>query len=175
MDNKDILKRITALEKWKEERTRQQIVYPLDDRSFQILNKYFLSSIGSAFYQSGGNDNLFKEVIVQQDGKINSLGAEFFLLQYSVNLTNSTVVLSREIINGGQAYLFDNQQVVVASGTIVNGIIQTPDDGFGPISGIKYVVNASLDGTIVQLSDSMGGPALNFTTRGIGNQYLILI
>lgn len=74
MDNQNLQKRIEALEKWKDDRTRQQITFPLDTQSNTILNKYFSSVIGSIFNLSVSGQE-FRKLLLQQDSKVYVISA----------------------------------------------------------------------------------------------------
>jgi len=165
--------RLTALEKWKADREQQQIVFPLDTRSFQVLNKYFLSAINNIWYYGGASGVLFKELLVQQDGNINSLSARTSLIRYSVNTTNNTLIIGQDIVNKRQGAFEDNERVTLyasgqnAPGEVPGGLDAEPPGGF-------YVVNGQQGGTVIQLSNTSGGAVLNITSQGTGEQYIQL-
>ena len=163
--DKNLENRIKALEKWQSERKTQQVTYPLDNQSIQILNKYFLSYVESVFYEGGVAGTLFKEILVRQNGRINVLGAETVLLQYTANTSTNYLTLSQDLVNLGQATLANNTNVLV----VTSGVAPAP------LSGTYFVVNAIAGDTQVQLSLTMGGVAVDITSTGTGNQYLIII
>lgn len=167
MATQDLEKRIAALEKWKEDRMRQQIVYPLDYQSIMILNKHFLSQIGSLEFTSGGSGVTFNSILVQQDGRLNSVLTDSTLILYSVNTTSDVLSIGINLINGNQGSFSDGQQVQVRSA----GVIPSPLDD----ATIYYVVNASGDGTEIKLSLTLGGAAINITTAGTGQQFIFFL
>jgi hypothetical protein len=158
MDNQQLLQRIEALEKWKEERIRQQITFPFDEQSYKILNEYFMSILEQTEYSGGAGGNTFISLNGKQ-GKYNfSTGANTNIL-YTVN--TSTDFFS---LQSGFSFEDDTVVYLVTSGTVPN-----------PLSlGVGYyVVNST--GASFQLSLTMGGSAINITDTGTGNQYFTLL
>ena len=45
MDKQQLEARVRELEKWRQEKTAQQISFPLDNKSVIVLGKYFLSIV----------------------------------------------------------------------------------------------------------------------------------
>lgn len=165
MDTQELLNRIEALEKWKEERTRQQIFYPLDFQSQTILNKYFLSVIGTITNISVGGQE-FNNLLIRQDNKINAISAFSVLITFTANSTTNILTLGANLITGTQGQLDDNSFVTVFS---PSGTPPDPlESGFG-----YYVINST--GTTIQLSDTKGGSPIDLTTTGTGIQYLAII
>jgi len=163
MDNSNLENRIKALEKWKEERTRQQIVFPVDNQSLQILNKYFLSQIGNLDFTSNSGQ-LFRNILVKQDGKTNVIGVYTQLITFTVNTTSNVLTLGADLVTLSQGSFEDDNQV------FVNSTDTLPDplvDSFP-----YYVVNATAGGTQIQLSDTLGGAAIDITTSGTGQQFI---
>lgn len=175
MDNNDLKRRIEALEKWKAEKIAQQISYPLDNQSQIILNKYFLAKTNDLYYQGGAGGKIYKEIFAQQNGQINSLPAEYRLIKYVANTSADTLTLSQDVVNLEQGSLSDGNTVIPASTSIVNGVVGTPT--FNPLGagGVYYVVNATVGGTVIQLSDTMGGLPVDVQSTGTGDQYLIIV
>lgn len=163
--------RIKALEDWKSARERQQVTYPLDIQSFQILNKYFLSQVNSLWYEGGASGVTFKDILVQQDGNINSLSAKTSLIRYSINTSDDTLLIGQDIVNKRQGQFEDDQRVSLfaaglnAPGSVPGGLETEPAGGF-------FVVNATNGGTNIQLSNTSGGAAINITSQGTGEQYI---
>jgi len=166
-----IEQRLEALEKWKADREQQQIVFPLDTRSFQVLNKYFLSQVNNIWYVGGASGVTFKDILVQQDGNINSLTAKTSLIRYSVSTTADTLLIGQDIVNKRQGVFEDDQRVTLfasgqnGAGDVPGGLETEPAGGF-------YVVNATQGGTVIQLSNTLGGAAINITSSGTGEQYI---
>lgn len=168
----ELKKRVEDLEKYKEDRERQQITYPLDTQSFQILNKYFLTQSGSLWYTSAGG-NLFKEVLVFQNGYTNALSARSNLIRYSVDVSTNIFTMGQDIINLSQGSFSNGQQV----GVIASGDVPPGGDPPTPLTtaGSYYVVNANGAGTQFQLSLTFGGAAINITDKGTQEQYMYFI
>ena len=163
MDNQNLQKRIEALEKWKDERTRQQITFPLDTQSNTILNKYFSSVIGSIFNLSVSGQE-FRKLLLQQDSKVYVISAMSQFISFSVNTATDIITLGADLTSGAQGVLQDDQFVTVNVPT--PGVPAAPlDNGFG-----YFVVNST--GTTIQLSDVIGGAPIDLTTVGTGVQYL---
>lgn len=175
MDKKQLIKRIEALEKWQKEKTGQQISFPLDNQSVQILNKYFLSKINNLYYEAGAGGKIFKEIFAQQDGRINAIATEYQLIKYTPNITTNVLTLGLDVVNLGQSTLQDNTTVIPASTFIENAAIGTPTFVPSGTGGIYYVVNSTSGGTQIQLSDTLGGAAVDITAIGTGDQYLIIL
>lgn len=162
-------KQVKELLDWKKARIAQQIVFPLDTNSFQVLNKYFLSKVGNIWYtnSSGG---LFKDILVKQNGYTDSLAARSSLTTYSVNVSTNVFNIGQDVVNLRQGAFFDDEQVqVIAGGDVAPG-----GDVPIPLSTalVYWVVNANADGTKIQLSATMGGAAINITDNGTGQQYI---
>lgn len=166
MENQaQIIKRIEALEKWKAERIGQQITFPLDFQSRTILNKYFLSKVANLTYEAGASGQTFKEILIQQDGKYDSLNAQIILIQYTADITTNILTLSQDLVNLRQGTLSEGTPVLVlTSGTAPS-----------PLSGGYYVVNANPAETQIQLSQAPAGAPVDILTAGIGNQYLSIL
>ncbi len=159
----DLERRILELEKSEKQRKVQQITFPLDDKSREVLNKYFLSYIGNLdFTQSTGAE--FRQILVKQDGRVNLLSAYMSLSRYTVNTSSNVITIGPDVVNAGKMQFADDAQVVILS----TGGPPAPLTE----SGTYYVVNAASDGFSFQLSLTLGGAAINITTTGTGDQYL---
>lgn len=73
--------RVEELERWKQEKTTQQISYPLDNESFVILNKYFLSFV-DVFNFVGATGFEISNLLVKQDSKLYALRTVFPFLYF---------------------------------------------------------------------------------------------
>lgn len=157
MNNQNLENRIKALEKWRDERINQQIVYPLDINSRIILDKYYMHIIGSLVTVNISGDE-FIDYIGKQDN------TEFIVsknqyIPYTVNTATDTLSID--------GYIEDNRVVYfVASGTIASpGVIPTPlVDAIG-----YYVINST--GKTFQVSATLMGAAINITSTGTGRQF----
>lgn len=161
MDTQNLENRIQRLEQWKSDRERQQIVYPLDVNSKIILNKYFLAQIGNLDFTSNSGQ-LFRNILVQQDNKINVISVYTQLIRYTVNTTTDILTLGADVVTGTQGTFADNDQVFINS-------TDTPPSPL--VDSIPYyVVNST--GTTIQLSLTLGGAVIDITTAGTGVQYI---
>lgn len=66
MNNEELIARIEALERWKTDREKQQINFPLDNQSIEILNNYFMRLTSSYSYEGGAAGHTFQVYIGQQ-------------------------------------------------------------------------------------------------------------
>lgn len=152
---KDLTARVEKLEKWQAARTAQQITYPLDINSQQILNKYLMAITDVIdFNITGvGDRRLFTYVGIQ-----NSLRFQvtpLTLYKYSANPTTDTITLAYgSLPNDTAVYLYSD------------GTYPPPLD----VDIVYYVINSV--GSTLQLSLSPGGAAINITGAGSGQQYM---
>lgn len=155
MDNQDLIKRIEALEKWKADRERQQIVYPLDFQSQQILAKYFMHITGTVFTTGGAGGNIFTHYIGNQDNLQFQVDKNTFIPYTVVPSTNVFTVT-------GGTYFEDDTQVYVS----------TEDTPPSPlVAGDPYfIINST--GQTFKLSLTQGGAEINITDTGTGRQYI---
>lgn len=149
--------RIKDLESWREEKTRQQIKYPLDKESINILNKDFMRIISVLSRLGGVGANVFTEYLGKQEG-YNFLVSENNYIPYSVDLLTNTV-------NIGNYYLDDDRAVDLITD-------DTPPD---PLSYLTtyYVINST--GSTFNLTTVQGdaGSIVTITNKGSGNNYLV--
>jgi len=159
--NPDLLKRIEALEQWKEQKERQQVVYPLDDESLSTLNKYFLRIIDEYVYFAGVGDNAFLNYVAIQDGKMVDLAPLF--LRYRAEPSTDFITIIDQI--SYNRFADDMTLVLYTSDTAPGGL---------SAQGLTtyYVVNATDDGFHFQVSLTLGGSAVNITSTGTGKQIL---
>lgn len=158
-------KELQELKRWKEEKDRQFISYPLDQHSVEVLNKYFLRIVDEYVYFGGASDNSFPTYVVKQDNKIFDVPTNL-LIQYVAN--PDTDIIS--IVNKAR---FNN----FADGATI--VLYTTDTTPGGLNGqgltTYYVVNAASDGFSFKVSTTQGGAAVNITSTGSGKQFLARI
>jgi len=165
--NESLEQRVAALEKWKEEKTRQQIAYPLDERSFIILNKYFLSQIATLAFDEGVGGSPFRSILVRQDENVNEINVSTSLITFGVNITTNVLNIGNDVINKNQGRFEDDQRVSVYS----TGELPAPLTSTFP--GGYWVIDGTNGGTQIQLSETMGGAAINITNSGTGQHYIV--
>lgn len=158
-------RKVDELEKWKAEKEKQQIKYPLDQESLQVLNKHYVRLVESTFYYGGAAGLAFPLMITKQG---NQLVGGF--LKYTANPSNDTLTISSEeqmVIYGHDWTRFDD-------GTSV--FLYTNDTEPGGLTagtGLPYyVVGSTNDGRSFKLSDSVGGDAIDITSAGVGQQFI---
>lgn len=162
--------RITQLERqvqelldWKKARMAQQITFPLDNQSRTILNNYFLSVVDDlTFVNASGLE--FTSWYVRQGpiGGIISIGFPNYL--FTASASTNKLSIGRDIVTGAQGSFADDQQVFVKS----TGTLPAPLTDLLPY----YVVNEESNGTVIQLSSTLGGSAIDITDAGTGEHFI---
>ena len=162
MDNQNLEKRIQALEKWQKERKEQQIFFPLDIKSLDILRKYFMHIVSTFTWQAGVGGNTFLEYIGRQGSTEFSVSPPS-LVTYTVDVT--TNYLTTNQISGNLKFFDDQGVVLFTDGTAPNPL----DAGLGTV---YYVINS--DGYYFQLTTISGdaGSIVNITNTGSGRQFI---
>lgn len=153
---RELERKVADLEKWKKQREQQQITYPLDFQSQQVLNKYFLTKIEDITYSAGMAGGFFRFVLVEQDGQIEALQAVATLTRYTANPTT-------DFVTAASGVWVDGQQIIVISTDIAPSPLTS--------GNAYFVVNATSDGKSFQLEATFGGGALDITDTGTGQQY----
>lgn len=161
--------RLQALEKWKEQKIVQQISFPLDIQSQQILNEHFVSFGGILFFINSSGD-LFKQILLKQGNTIESVSALTSLVLYEASASTDTLNIIQAVVKPTPEF----------SGTVVNDeriVIYTTDTEPGGLTsaGQYYVINASNGGRTFKVSATLGGAAINITSAGTGQQYFFSI
>ena len=154
MDNLNLENRIKELEKWKEEKTVQQIAFPLDTESRRILSNYFMSLSATVRTIGGAGGNEFIYYTGQQGDKDFQVSINTFI-PYTVNTTNDTISV--------QKIAFENDTQVYVSTS------DTPPTPLDTVTNY-YIINST--GLTFQLSLTSGGAAINITDTGVGSQYI---
>lgn len=171
--NEDTNLRIEQLEQqvkdllaWKAAREKQQITFPLDIESQKILGKYYMYQVGVLTWEAGAGANDFRSILVQQgEGTpVSEIATEISLIQFSVNPSADTLLIGNDLTNLKQGVFEDDMTVVVKS----TGTLPAPLDSLTTY----YVVNASAGGTVIKLSLTMGGAAINITSTGTNQNFI---
>lgn len=160
MENQNLENRIRALEKWRDDKTNQQISFPLDNRSIEILNKYYIHYLSTIDYDAGVGSNHFVTYLAQQDNLLFQLDPPS-LVSYTVDV--ATNYLTTNQISGNIKF-FDDFEVVLYT----DGTPPTPLTAGGLTT--YFVINS--DGYTFQLSASSGGAAIDITDAGSGRQFI---
>lgn len=165
MDEITNLKRqVEELMKWKQERERQQITFPLDAQSIDVLQNYFMQVLGKGmFTRVNGTigDTFF---YVRSKNKNDRVGSYGIMLPYTVNI--STNVFTAQ--NHG---FIDDIQVKVLSESQTEGVFTSPPSPLDD-STPYYIINATTN--TFQLSLTLGGSAIDITNGGTGNNFITL-
>jgi hypothetical protein len=157
MDNNQLQRRIEALEKWQKEKQSQQISFPLDNQSIEILNKYFMRITANYdVYTGGAGGNIFPIYIGNQGGQVFEVSTPS-TTGYSVNVSTNYITTT-----GLNIKYFDDEIVTVATtGTAPSPLI---------LGNAYFVINS--DGFTFQLSETESGAAIDITDTGSGSQFI---
>ena len=155
---KKLENQIQSLEKWKAEKEKQQIAFPLDIRSIEILQKYFMHITEEISTEGDLPGSYITRYLGKQDNKQFDVFKNTFL-QYTVDIENNILkVLSRSFEINTQIWF------------------TTEDTAPNPIdtSGFTdyYVINPT--NTTFQITTVMGdaGSIVDITDIGVGRQYI---
>lgn len=165
MNPNDLEKRIVALEKWKADREKQQITFPLDIQSIDALNTYFMRLTGGYSIDAGAGGHTFVTYFGRQTRVDNLSGfatspalfevSKSTTYRYSItDLTNDIATISGTTIADG------NRFSILTTDTVPNPL-STADTYFA-IEVTPTTFKFSLDGVT----------PINITTTGVGIQYL---
>jgi len=152
--NNNIEARLAALEKWRAEKERQQISFPLDFQSINVLKRDFMRIMSTITTIGGAGGNTFIEYAGEQ-GDLKFIVNKNTYVPYTVNVTSNVFTVT-------STYFEDDMQVFVA----------TSDTAPAPLAadGTAYYVISST-GTTFKLSATQGGAEINITDSGTGSQY----
>ena len=168
--------RIAELEKWKADRMRQQLVFPLDEQSLNVIREFFMYITTAVEYDAGVGSNHFKTYFGKQGTKKvtnssypdSTLGAEIdfeigpiSLVTYTVNV--STNYVTTQQVSGNVKFFDGTEVVLISEGTAP-----------APLStglGTSYFVRDS-DGYEFKLAATLGGAAIDITDVGSGRQFI---
>jgi hypothetical protein len=166
--NPNIEKRIQELEKWKAEREKQQIRFPIDQQSLIVLSKYFLSRVGQIEYTNASGDP-FRNILVSQDNKLDVVSVFAEMVRFRAS-TSDVITLGQNIVTGAMVTDFaDTQQVFVLAASGADSVLPSPLND----TTIYYVRDST--GSTFKLATSSGGSAINLTTAGSGDLYIYRI
>lgn len=162
--NEDLIRRIEALEEKLRQRESQQITYPLDQESLDVLKKYFMRIDDQIIYFGGAGGNPFLALLGTQDGTPFEVTHSF--VRYVVDVTSNvvTVVDKKQI----DKFLDDQEVILYTTDTAPGGLT---DGGLTTY----HVVNAASDGYSFKLAATQGGAAINITSTGTGKQFIVKI
>lgn len=149
--------RVAALEQWQKERQAQQIVFPLDINSQNILAPYFMHINSLINYEVVGAASHTVFLYLGTQGSQNFEISQQTIFPYTVNtISNVFTSTSNSFINGTQVSVF-----CTATGSFPAPLA---------INTTYFVINST--GATFQLSATSGGSAIDITTAGVGAQYI---
>jgi len=159
MDITQLEKRIKDLEKWKEERTRQQLSFPLDIQSINILNQNFMRITRQVNIETVGASSHTFIYYTGTQGNFNfEVGANTFI-PYTVNTTNNKLTVTN--------LPFDDDLQVYFS---TSDTAPSPIDTSGTTD--YFIINST--GLTFEITTVQGsvGDIVDITTDGVGSQYI---
>lgn len=173
MDQTELQNQIDDLKRRLDEKDRQQITYPLDIQSIQVLNNYFMR-LNDVILTTGGVGGIVtisfigtQNQLKTSNNKLNVSPARFVVSEntyvpYTVNTTSNII----SIVPGNRFQFVDDETVY----------FQTEDTLPSPLgAGTYYVINAAADGKSFKVSASLGGAEVNITDTGTGKQYVFYL
>lgn len=155
--------RIKELENWKSAKERQQITFPMDEKSIEVLNKYFmrLSPNGAVEYDGGAGGNPLTYYTGKQGELLFSVQKDNFT-QFTANSTTDYItVINPKIsfINDTAIYFLEGSDATDSLPGGITAVITT-----------YYVINST--GNSFKISLTVGGVAVDITSNGSGVNYI---
>lgn len=155
-DRNELIVRIEALEEWKRQREQQQVTFPLDPVSIEVLQKYFMRILGTVVYAAPSGNEFVNYIGKQEDFEFAVARNPY--MSYTVNATSNVFTLFNNS-------LVDDTQVTFYSEDTIPGPL---------VAGVTYyVVNAS--GNTFKVAATQGGAAIDITDTGTGRQYVSFV
>lgn len=159
-------RQVNELVSWKNEKTRQQISFPIDIESIEVLNKYFLRTFIELTTKFGTTYNT--QYFSKQDNKyfISNYKA-FDIAEFTVDVPNNKIIVSK--------MLFNNEALPVEESKVF--LIETTDTAPSPLDLLTtpYYMVKNIVGNKMQLADSSTGTIITLTDIGVGKHYLVYI
>lgn len=151
----NLKQQVQELMDWKKKKEIQQISFPLDNNSFIVLNKYFLTLLSHIdFVRSDGTTS--QNILVRQDNVLSAINIYNDLTRFTVNTSTDFITVTSGNFNN------DDKILMLSTGTLPGGLSDTVSP--------YYVVNST--GSTFQVSTTSGGTPVNITSTGVGEQYL---
>lgn len=160
-DIKKLQARVDELEKYVADRKRQQIVYPIDKESLEVLSRYVMRITGSYVYEGGAAARPFLVYEGIQGSSRFEVGPASF--EYVADPSSDTIRILHPATNN----VFANDMTVSLLST------DTPPGGLSALGlTTYYVVSAASNGYTFKLSATLGGAAIDITSAGNGRQFI---
>jgi len=142
---------------WKEQRMRQQLTFPFDEASRNILSKYFLNYISNLDFTSSSGQ-LFPRILVGYNGVRSLIDVTNGFAQFTANPTTDVITL-----NNPSFYFNDGDQILLyTTGTLPAGLSDVA----------PYYVRDSSANTF-KVETTLGGGAVNITDAGTGAHFAL--
>lgn len=152
---KQLERQVQELLSWKTLKERQQLSYPLDEASKNVLTNDFVKIIGDINYTRPSG----REVPLYAVGKSRNKDYYFSisptLFQFTASTSDVITISSNVTIQN------DTQFILFSSQTLPTGLLSDT---------IYYSVSSS--GNTCKLSLTSGGAAVDITSTGLGTHYL---
>lgn len=151
---------VTALMEWKRARETQQLTFPLDEDSLNILKDTFLSRKASLLSFTSVSGLEFESLLVSQGRNtyLLSLGQPVYTL--TVDTATDIFTIGQDIATGGQGFVSDGQQWLILAASAAPTPLSSGSS--------YYIVNSDAQGRTFQLSLTFAGAPINITAAGDG-------
>lgn len=145
--------RLQKIESWIKERETQQITFPLDQKSIEILQNYFMRILGNLSSFGVGGD--VETSYIGKQANLEFIVGKNQFIPYSVDVANNLIIPAFAIgFEDGQRLYF------------------LSEDTFpGGIGGADYFVINATAGSF-QIATAPAGVAVDITSIGVGRQWL---
>ncbi len=150
---KQLQTQVAELMAWKEQKIRQQISYPLDVASKNILNQDFLMFDGYLnFVRASGEE--VPNIRVRHDNITDLINIYHGLRIFIANASTEVITSDHH------GFVNDNEILVISTDTLPGGLSDI----------VTYFVISATTNTF-QVSLTLGGSAVDITSTGTGQHY----
>lgn len=169
-DLQDQIQKLTArvelLETWQQAKTKQQLTYPIDDKTLTILNTNF-ASVGDFFKSSTGSaaGKISDSFLLKQAGKSYLIDIALDLFSFTANASTDFITFGPDVSTGLVPVITTGERVLLFSQTGLPG-------GLDDVT-VYWTVSSSNNNT--KLSLTSGGTAINITTNGSQGMYASIV
>jgi len=155
---------IKTLEQWKSEKEKQQIKFPLDNQSIEILNKYFMRIYETVTATGGAGGNTFTSYLGKQ-------GSTYFvvlpdnLIPFTANPTTDYLTVTDSYFTDWTPVYFSTTGTLPAplDNTLFNFVIES--------DGLNFKIVTQQGGliSVTAGSDAVVGTGTSFTSLSAGD------